>query len=123
MRGYGIPDFLVTAIFDYEQLFINLNMDKASFFIMYNAVLYQVVYEYGCQVGVHVHDGDNTVVALVHAHRQLEERSTLIRTGAFSPGSSNHAPGNGDSPRMWLCTSRAGRDQSIRVSALLIFSA
>ena len=34
-----------------------------------------------------------------------------------------HAPGDGESPRMWLWISEAGRDQSMRVSSFAIFFA
>ena len=47
----------------------------------------------------------------------LVERSALTRTPAIS----NQAPGNGDRPRMWSCTSFQGFAQSIRVSSLSIF--
>ncbi len=49
----------------------------------------------------------------------LVERSAFTRT----PSSSNQAPGNGDRPRIWLCTSRHGLRQSMRVSSLPILAA
>jgi hypothetical protein len=51
------------------------------------------------------------------------ERSSFSRSVFAPAANSHHAPGKGDSPRMRLCTSSAGSDQSIRVSALLIFFA
>src|ERR1700761_6615493 len=51
------------------------------------------------------------------------ERNALIRTGAPLSSNSNHAPGKGDMPRIRLCTSATGSDQSIRVSAFSIFLA
>src|SRR5262245_17499949 len=47
----------------------------------------------------------------------LVVRSTFTR---MSPPISNQAPGAGDKPRIWLCTSRQGRAQLIRVSSLAI---
>src|SRR4051794_2660012 len=49
----------------------------------------------------------------------LALRKTLTR----SPPSSNHAPGNGASPRMWSWTFFQGFAQSMRVSALSILAA
>ena len=48
---------------------------------------------------------------------------TFTRSGLPPIGSSNQAPGKGERPRMWLCTSRAGREKSMRVSALSILAA
>ena len=47
----------------------------------------------------------------------------FTRTGPLSDGASNQAPGKGDRPRMWASTSAAGRVQSMRASAGLIFLA
>ena len=52
-----------------------------------------------------------------------ELHDDMMRTGLPASSSSNQAPGNGERPRMWLCTSSAGRDQSIRASAFSIFLA
>ena len=49
----------------------------------------------------------------------LVERSALMRT----PPSSNQAPGNGDRPRIWLCTWCAGMAQAMRVSSFAILAA
>src|SRR5581483_5504904 len=51
------------------------------------------------------------------------ERRTFTRSGALPKPASNQAPCSGDSPRMWLWTSPAGCDQSIRVSPFSIFLA
>jgi len=40
-----------------------------------------------------------------------------------SPAISNQAPGTGDKPRTWLCTSCHGRSQAIRVSSFAILCA
>src|SRR5205809_423557 len=51
----------------------------------------------------------------------LVVRSALTRTP--SPAISNQAPGAGDKPRMWLCTSCHGRPQATRVSSFAILCA
>src|SRR5690606_19998440 len=51
------------------------------------------------------------------------ERSSLTRSALPATGISHQAPGEGDSPRMWLCTCAARLLQSTRVSSLEILLA